>query len=57
MNWDKAIELLEKGQAHLTVVTAVLLDAEDKVWLSFDGQVWGLLDNKTTDRLCGKRKS
>lgn len=40
MNWDKAIELLEKGEARMVVTQAILLSAEGKVWVSFDGSEW-----------------
>lgn len=40
MNWDKAIELLEKGEASLVVTQAVILSAHGKIWISFDGREW-----------------
>lgn len=40
MNWDKAIGLLETGQAEMVALTAVVLRSGGKVWLSFDGKEW-----------------
>ena len=40
MNWNKAIELLEKGEARMVVTQAVILSAEGKTWISFDGEKW-----------------
>lgn len=40
MNWDKAIELLEKGQANAVITQVILLAYDGRVWLSFDGKEW-----------------
>lgn len=40
MNWDRAIELLENGEARMVVTQTVLLSAEGKTWISFDGIEW-----------------
>lgn len=46
MNWDRAIELLENGEADLVVTQAVLLMENGKTWLSFDGKEWCELNNR-----------
>ena len=40
MNWDKAIDLLENGEARLVVTQAVILTSGGRTWLSFDGEEW-----------------
>ena len=40
MNWYRAIEMMENGEAEMVALTAVVIKACDKVWLSFDGQEW-----------------
>lgn len=40
MNWDRAIEMMENGEAEMVALTAVVMKAGGKVWLSFDGQEW-----------------
>lgn len=40
MDWDKAIELLENGEARMIVTQAVIITAEGKTWISFDGNEW-----------------
>lgn len=40
MNCDKAIEMMENGEAEMVALTAVVMKAGGKVWLSFDGHEW-----------------
>lgn len=40
MDWNKAIDMLEKGEAEIAVLTAVVMRSGGKVWLSFDGEEW-----------------
>lgn len=40
MNWDKAIDMLESGEAEMAVLTAVVMRTGGKVWMSFDGEEW-----------------
>lgn len=40
MNWDKAIELLENGDASMVITQAVLLEEGGRTWLSLDGIEW-----------------
>lgn len=50
MNWDKAIELLEKGEARAVVLSVVLLEHEGKRYLSFDGDEWEVTDSEMARR-------
>ena len=40
MNWDRAIEMMENGEAEMVALTAVVMKSGGKVWLSFDGHEW-----------------
>ena len=50
MNWDRAIELLEKGEARMTVTQSVILSAEGKIWISFNGEDWEETDSELVKR-------
>lgn len=45
MNWDKAIELLERGEASMVVTQVVVFCSNGKTWISFDGQDWEETDS------------
>ena len=50
MDWDIALEVLEKGNGRLTVVTTLLLEYDGALWMSFDGVEWEKADSKMTRR-------
>lgn len=46
MNWDKAIELLENGEARLVVTETLILSYNGKVYVGFDGKEWEETDSE-----------
>lgn len=46
MNWDRAIELLENGEARMVVTQTVVMRAEGKTWVSFNGEDWEETDSE-----------
>lgn len=54
MNWGKAIQLIESGEARLVATTTVLLEHDGALWMSFDGIEWEKLDSRMARRLMVK---
>ena len=46
MNKDRAIRMLERGDAYAVVTQVILLSCEDRMWMSFDGEDWEETESK-----------
>lgn len=46
MNFETAINLLERGEATCLYTAVLVLSRGGEVWLSFDGDVWEKTDSE-----------
>lgn len=46
MDNDKAMGLLERGEADGILVSVLLLRSRGHIWLSFDGNEWEVIDSE-----------
>ena len=50
MNWGKAIELIENGDARVAFISTILLEHEGILYISFDGIEWEVTDSRMARR-------
>jgi len=50
MNWDKAIEMIESGDARMVLISAVFIAEGGRMWMSFDGNEWEQIDSELARR-------
>lgn len=46
MDWNRAIELIEDGDAKMLAITTILLEHNGLLYMSFDGVEWEEIESK-----------